>query len=184
MVKGRPIPAVPHQERASERAARLRRKRKQPTGAEGRGFADIPAAGRLWLRGRCGVANYRSQAGQARSDLRRGHVAEWLRSGLQNRLPRFNSGRGLHSKYQENQQDKRSFADAARANPAAAPSLLLPPVFLSRVSWPRLDWHGEHTAAFSTRRPTCPICAASHSASPGAVRNRRQRGTDTADAMT
>ena len=28
-----------------------------------------------------------------------GHVAEWLRSGLQNRLPRFNSGRGL----QENQ---------------------------------------------------------------------------------
>jgi hypothetical protein len=25
-----------------------------------------------------------------------GHVAEWLRSGLQNRLPRFNSGRGLH----------------------------------------------------------------------------------------
>ena len=27
----------------------------------------------------------------------RGHVAEWLRSGLQNRLPRFNSGRGLQS---------------------------------------------------------------------------------------
>jgi hypothetical protein len=26
-----------------------------------------------------------------------GHVAEWLRSGLQNRLRRFNSGRGLHS---------------------------------------------------------------------------------------
>jgi hypothetical protein len=25
-----------------------------------------------------------------------GHVAEWLRSGLQNRLLRFNSGRGLH----------------------------------------------------------------------------------------
>ena len=24
-----------------------------------------------------------------------GDVAEWLRSGLQNRLPRFNSGRGL-----------------------------------------------------------------------------------------
>jgi ATP-dependent DNA ligase len=24
-------------------------------------------------------------------------VAEWLRSGLQNRLPRFNSGRGLHN---------------------------------------------------------------------------------------
>ena len=27
--------------------------------------------------------------------MRYGHVAEWLRSGLQNRLPRFNSGRGL-----------------------------------------------------------------------------------------
>jgi hypothetical protein len=27
----------------------------------------------------------------------RGHVAEWLRSGLQNRLPRFNSGRGLQT---------------------------------------------------------------------------------------
>ena len=28
-------------------------------------------------------------------DAAQGHVAEWLRSGLQNRLPRFNSGRGL-----------------------------------------------------------------------------------------
>jgi hypothetical protein len=27
---------------------------------------------------------------------RNGHVAEWLRNGLQNRVPRFNSGRGLH----------------------------------------------------------------------------------------
>ena len=26
-----------------------------------------------------------------------GHVAEWLRNGLQNRVHRFNSGRGLHS---------------------------------------------------------------------------------------
>ena len=26
---------------------------------------------------------------------RDGHVAEWLRNGLQNRVPRFNSGRGL-----------------------------------------------------------------------------------------
>jgi hypothetical protein len=30
-----------------------------------------------------------------------GHVAEWLRRGLQNLLPRFNSGRGLHSQYQQ-----------------------------------------------------------------------------------
>src|SRR5215510_887463 len=27
-----------------------------------------------------------------------GHVAEWLRNGLQNRVPRFNSGRGLQTK--------------------------------------------------------------------------------------
>ena len=26
-----------------------------------------------------------------------GHVAEWLRNGLQNRVPRFNSGRGLQA---------------------------------------------------------------------------------------
>src|SRR6266516_6335437 len=29
----------------------------------------------------------------------RAHEAEWLRSGLQNRLPRFNSGRGLQSPF-------------------------------------------------------------------------------------
>jgi hypothetical protein len=29
-----------------------------------------------------------------------GHVAEWLRNGLQNRVRRFNSGRGLHSNNQ------------------------------------------------------------------------------------
>ena len=29
-----------------------------------------------------------------------GHVAEWLRNGLQNRVLRFNSGRGLHFIYQ------------------------------------------------------------------------------------
>src|SRR5438067_134536 len=28
---------------------------------------------------------------------RGGHVAEWLRNGLQNRVPRFNSGRGLQA---------------------------------------------------------------------------------------
>src|SRR5437762_12540393 len=30
-----------------------------------------------------------------------GHVAEWLRSGLQNRLRRFNSGRGLHYPFKQ-----------------------------------------------------------------------------------
>jgi hypothetical protein len=34
---------------------------------------------------------------QMRMDCPDGHVAEWLRNGLQNRVPRFNSGRGLHS---------------------------------------------------------------------------------------
>ena len=33
----------------------------------------------------------------ARKDCPDGHVAEWLRNGLQNRVPRFNSGRGLQS---------------------------------------------------------------------------------------
>ena len=36
--------------------------------------------------------------------LSRGHVAEWLRNGLQNRVPRFNSGRGLHSKFNDLEQ--------------------------------------------------------------------------------
>ena len=34
-----------------------------------------------------------------KSAPRWGHVAEWLRSGLQNRLHQFNSGRGLHFNY-------------------------------------------------------------------------------------
>ena len=33
-----------------------------------------------------------------------GHVAEWLRSGLQNRLHQFNSGRGLHPNLLKNQK--------------------------------------------------------------------------------
>jgi hypothetical protein len=32
----------------------------------------------------------------AAAHLLEGHVAEWLRTGLQNRVRRFNSGRGLH----------------------------------------------------------------------------------------
>src|SRR5580698_3151268 len=35
-------------------------------------------------------------AGFGRYAIPDGHVAEWLRNGLQNRVPRFNSGRGLH----------------------------------------------------------------------------------------
>ena len=33
-----------------------------------------------------------------------GHVAEWLRNGLQNRVPRFNSGRGLHQHASEREE--------------------------------------------------------------------------------
>ena len=42
-----------------------------------------------------GALRYRD-APSAVFSKRPGHVAEWLRSGLQNRLRRFNSGRGLH----------------------------------------------------------------------------------------
>jgi hypothetical protein len=45
-----------------------------------------------------------------------GHVAEWLRSGLQNRLPRFNSGRGLQLSLPS------SFGLATLPRKAAAPS--------------------------------------------------------------
>jgi hypothetical protein len=63
----------------------------------------------LWLDGQIGdfrlivagrrVFLYRAavpaSAIDRNNDAGHGHVAEWLRSGLQNRLPRFNSGRGL-----------------------------------------------------------------------------------------
>ncbi len=42
-----------------------------------------------------------------------GHVADWLRSGLQNRLPRFNSGRGLHK---INELVRRSFEKRSSAS--------------------------------------------------------------------
>src|SRR5262249_1848547 len=37
----------------------------------------------------------RARMSQCLRRLVLGHVAEWLRNGLQNRVPRFNSGRGL-----------------------------------------------------------------------------------------
>src|SRR3979409_409941 len=42
-----------------------------------------------------------------------GHVAEWLRSGLQNRLHQFNSGRGLH---QYNQGLAVTIGEAGRSS--------------------------------------------------------------------
>src|ERR1700680_4202565 len=43
----------------------------------------------------------------------RGHVAEWLRNGLQNRVHQFNSGRGLH---QYNQSFALTICEAARSS--------------------------------------------------------------------
>jgi hypothetical protein len=51
---------------------------------------------RLWLDGGFAISILDHGAGRFRI-LIEGHVAEWLRTGLQNRLRRFNSGRGLHS---------------------------------------------------------------------------------------
>jgi hypothetical protein len=51
----------------------------------------------LWGAGRfdipMGVTDDETRAISASN---KGHVAEWLRTGLQNRARRFNSGRGLH----------------------------------------------------------------------------------------
>ena len=48
-----------------------------------------------------------------------GHVAEWLRNGLQNRVPRFNSGRGL-------QINQRVWANAAAPKPASPTRMIGP----------------------------------------------------------
>jgi hypothetical protein len=53
----------------------------------------VVVAGRQVFLYRAGVL---ASANDRKSNAGYGHVAEWLRSGLQNRLPRFNSGRGLH----------------------------------------------------------------------------------------
>ena len=47
----------------------------------------------------CG--NQGTSADRQVGNVLNGHVAEWLRTGLQNRVPRFNSGRGLHQLFQE-----------------------------------------------------------------------------------
>src|SRR6185312_17245574 len=63
------------------------RKRQAGGGAAGNIVERSPVLYRLGSRRR------------ASHDTRRtyGHVAEWLRTGLQNRVRRFNSGRGLQS---------------------------------------------------------------------------------------
>ena len=49
----------------------------------------------------------------------KGHVAEWLRNGLQNRVPRFNSGRGLQLSDRELAACSLEREDIARAVLAA-----------------------------------------------------------------
>lgn len=46
--------------------------------------------------------------GSGPSRSAQGHVAEWLRNGLQNRVLRFNSGRGLHLSNQRLRPNLRS----------------------------------------------------------------------------
>ena len=55
----------------------------------------------------------------------RGHVAEWLRNGLQNRVPRFNSGRGLQNPFllSCHARASRRAVPAAPPSPYPAPSL-------------------------------------------------------------
>ena len=61
------------------------------------GCERLPALTRSCIAGRRDMPARPSTPTRS-SIRRRGHVAEWLRNGLQNRVPRFNSGRGLHRK--------------------------------------------------------------------------------------
>src|SRR5580704_17860949 len=49
-----------------------------------------------------------------------GHVAEWLRNGLQNRVPRFNSGRGLQPSLAQRVKVARRSVKRRRASQAAS----------------------------------------------------------------
>src|SRR5437763_17077580 len=68
-----------------------------------------PAAQCRWLR-----------QGDASRIANKGHVAEWLRNGLQNRVLRFNSGRGLHLTFYFTE---RCFTDreSRKSGPASCP---------------------------------------------------------------
>ena len=48
-----------------------------------------------------------------------GHVAEWLRNGLQNRVPRFNSGRGLQPSLLRSFGSASLFCEGCRAEAPA-----------------------------------------------------------------
>ncbi len=55
-----------------------------------------------------------------------GHVAEWLRNGLQNRVHRFNSGRGLqHFPARSSMQDPRCRSLKTAQKLCIRPGLLL-----------------------------------------------------------
>src|ERR1700733_9861186 len=67
-------------------------------------FRGPPHGVKTWLsvlgvallgRRRSSIERRLAAVGSIFADSCYGHVAEWLRNGLQNRVPRFNSGRGL-----------------------------------------------------------------------------------------
>src|SRR5262249_49564370 len=82
---------------------------------------------------------------------RNGHVAEWLRNGLQNRVPRFNSGRGLHLRFRELRVDfRRTFRPPifGPGNPLGTHQALFPPhilyliYFICFTSYTLYVWSG------------------------------------------
>jgi hypothetical protein len=95
------------------------------------GFRPLAVRG-TWVITPCGIALktravvgyagflYRLPLGRRRLVLPKtphGHVAEWLRSGLQNRLPRFNSGRGLQVLIPERTASHRNAARGSDSFP-------------------------------------------------------------------
>src|SRR5262249_40411003 len=97
----------------------------------------LPAGSRSCI---AGLAK-RAANGYFASDIRapQGHVAEWLRNGLQNRVPRFNSGRGL-------QINQLVGSSAAAQKPALPPWIRS--VRISRVK-PRASFSSSRDASFS-----------------------------------
>ena len=94
-----------------------------------------------------------------------GHVPEWLWSGLQNRLPRFNSGRGLHLQNQwlrglgsplEIRSERQAWSDGWGAADVAGVSWLARS-WLAR-SWLAHPWLAHpwlvHESRTGSHRPT------------------------------
>src|SRR5690349_10664967 len=76
-----------------------------------------------------------------------GHVAEWLRNGLQNRVPRFNSGRGLH------------FLRYLQINPRRRRARLAKPCVLPVAAAQRPQLSLAHVLVRKTGSQFCGTCA-------------------------